>query len=155
MNPGNYSSPTEARAERRRNDSGTFYRDRRRSPEDKDSASLARDLAQLAEEFPRFRGSLNRLRHHVLVQMRSEDWKCQAVLQCLSLDEPAAVEEIVEETDLDHQSINQALACLEAKGAAAKCNRNGGAVLIRRDNKPAEKIYWKKQGQSAGAGSSR
>jgi hypothetical protein len=143
-----YSSPLEARARRHarhRSDSGTVYRDRRRSAVDRSSAKLGRDLEQLARENPRFRDPINRLRHHVLVQMRSEEWKCHAVLACLS-SEPTAVEEIVEETGLDKVSVDSSLGSLEAKAAAAKCNRAGGAVVIRSDNKPAEKVYWRKAG---------
>ena len=110
---------------------------------------MARELAELAEKFQRFRGPINRLRHHVLVQMRSEAWKCQAVLECLRFEEPTSIEEIVDETALDRQSVGEALEMLTkpAKPLAEKCNRNGEAVLIRRDGKPAEKVYWRKAGR--------
>lgn len=149
---GNYSSPTEARAKRCRADSGTVYRDRRRTPADRESAQLARKLGNLAEQFPRFRGSLCRLQHHVLVQVRSAQWKCQAVLQCLGT-EPELVEEIVEETNLDKQSATETLEALVTEGAAERCNRNGGPILTRRDGKPAENVYWRRASrQAAGAG---
>lgn len=163
-----YSSPSEARAKRRRGGrdfyrrkglpipgrekSGNQKRDRRRSPDDQSSASLARDLAALAEQSPRFRDAINRLRHHVLVQARSSEWKRSAVLRCLGV-EPSSVEEVMEETSLDRQSVNEVLQVVESEGEAAKCNRNGAAVLIRRDGKPAEKVYWRKASrQAAGAG---
>jgi len=104
--------------------------------------ALDRKLAQLADTFPRFQAALTRLRNHVAVQVRSEAWKRQAVLECLS-DEPMSVEGIIEETDLDRQNILQALVSLEKKGAAEKCNWNGRPVRIRRDGKPEEKIHWR------------
>jgi predicted Rossmann fold nucleotide-binding protein DprA/Smf involved in DNA uptake len=117
------------------------YRDQHRSPEERKAAALGRQLAELAKTYPRYRGALNRLRHHVLVQARSEDWKCQAVLGCLS-SEPVTIEEVVEETNLDARNIEQALATLEAKGDVEKCNRNGGAIVIRKNNKPSEKVHY-------------
>lgn len=153
-----YSSPNESRAAQPRRGGRGFYKDRgrehdekpkheyrdqRRSPEEREAAALGRELAALAVSFPRFRGDLNRLRHHVLVQTRSEEWKHQVVFTCLG-PEPVAVEEIVEETDLDRQSVGESLAYHEAKGAAVRCNRNGDAIVIRSDGKPAEKVYWLK-----------
>jgi hypothetical protein len=155
--PGNYSSPAEARA-RRRGGRGFYadrdrpyhdkpkrlYRDRQRQPEAREAAELGRHLADLADTYPRYRGALNRTRNHVLVQARSEQWKRQVTLRSLSV-EPTALEEIIEDTSLDRRSIEQALSALETKGEVARCNRQGGPVVIRRDNKPAEKVYWRKR----------
>ena len=47
------------------------YRDRHRSPEARIAVKLSRELTRLADDFPRFRLALNRLQHHVLVQVRS------------------------------------------------------------------------------------
>jgi DNA-binding transcriptional ArsR family regulator len=105
--------------------------------------ALARELAQMAETYPRFRGAINRARHQVLIQVRDHEWKCKATLKFLSL-EPATIQEISEETGLDHQSLNHALAALEIKGEAGKCTRDGGPIVIRRDNKPASTVYWRK-----------
>jgi len=141
-----YPSPNEERApsgHKRRSDSGTVYRDRRRSPADKEAAQLARELGRLAEEFSRFRAALFRLQHHVLVQVRSTGWKCQTVLSHIRA-EPVLVEEIVEDTDLDKQSVHEALEILAGKRAAERCNRDGGNITIRRDGKPAERVYWRR-----------
>ena len=122
----------------------SLCRDRNRQPEARATAELvAAELAQLAGMFPTFRSAFNRLRSHVLIQARSEDWKCQAVLECLSSD-PVTVEEIIEETDLEGQSIVQALSTLEARGQAVKCNHQGDPLRIRRDGKPASQIHWRK-----------
>ena len=118
-------------------------RDRQRSPEEQKAAALGRQLAELAKQYPRHQGPLNRARNQVLVQSRSEEWKQEAVLGSLGA-EPLTVGEISEETNLDERSIGEVLTTLEAKGAAAKCNRNGEPVVIRRDGKPAERVYWRR-----------
>jgi hypothetical protein len=125
-------------------------RDARRSPDAREAAELGRELATLADKFTRFRGPINRLRHHVLVQARSEDWKLQTISECLGAD-PLSIEEIIEETDLDQQSVNEGLFALGLKGEAVRCNRNGGAIVIRRDNKPAEKVYWRRARRAGAA----
>lgn len=138
-------------SEKKRPQAATAYRDRHRAPADREAARLARELGGLAERFPRFRTSLYRLQHHVLVQARSEEWKSKTVLACLH-SEPALVEEIVEDTGLDKQSANETLELLATKGSAERCTRDGAAVVIRKDGKPAERVYWKGRGQVAGAG---
>jgi hypothetical protein len=108
-----------------------------------DAGELERRLIQLAEKFPRYKRSFAKLRAHVSAEEKNGDWKCQAVRGCLS-ELPTAIEDIIEETHLGRQSIEQALVSLEAKGEAAKCNHLGDAVRIRKDGKPAAKLYWRR-----------
>lgn len=152
-----YPAPSEARAKRSGGrgfyaDRGRAYprkafeeRDQHRTPEEREAAELGRDLAELAERFPRFRTSLNRVRHHVLIQVRSPKWKRQVVLNCLG-EEPISQEELVDETDLDVVSVEQTLSVLEQDHLAEKCTRSGGKAAFRRDGKPVEKIYWRRRG---------
>jgi hypothetical protein len=118
-------------------------RDRLRQPGEREACELGRELAALAVRFERFRGPLNKWRHQVLVQARSDDWKHSEVLDCLG-PVPMSIEEIIEETDLDRQSVEQSLAHHEKRDEAVKCNRNGGPVVIRSDGKATEKVYWRR-----------
>lgn len=151
-----YPSPSEERAGKKKRSGGLgFYadrgreylydrteqRDRRRRPVDREVAQLGRILAKAAKEFPRFRKKLNQWQHHVLVQLRSPEWKAREVLSCLTAD-PLSIEEIVEETWLDEISVEETLKALVAEGVARRCNRDGEPVRIRRDGKPAMKVYW-------------
>lgn len=124
--------------------SGTEKRDGRRAGDERAAAELGRELAALAEKFPRFRPAINKLQHHVLVQARSLGWKKQTVLRCLN-NEPLSVDEVSEETGLDQHAALATLYLLERESAAEKVNRTGHPVLIRRDNKPAEKVYWRRK----------
>lgn len=123
---------------------GTEYRDSVRTEDERESAALARALGELAKQYPRFEGKLFRLQHHVLIQVRSIEWKCSAVTDCLS-PELMSIEELIEDSGLlDEQSTTEALKQLLVEKKAEMCNRNGDAVLIRRDGKPSEKIYWRR-----------
>jgi hypothetical protein len=124
-------------------DNRTEQRDRRRKPEEKEATALGRSLAELASKYPRFKSSLNRVRHHVLVQVRSQQWKCREITKCLG-DDPVSTEEILDETGLDEKSINETLALMLRKGLVEQCNRIGGKIVIRSDGKPSEAIYWRR-----------
>ncbi len=152
-----YPSPNEERAKRRggrgfyadrgrsekpRPGHTTEHRDRRRSSQDLEVVELSRELARLAEKFPRFRESAFQWRHQVLLQARSLNWKCRVVGQCLV--EVSSVEDVTEETGLDSESVKQTLEVLERRGQAMKCTREGERVVFRRDGRPTEKVYWRR-----------
>lgn len=126
------------------NDNRTEQRDRHRKPEEKEATALGRQLAELASKYPRFKTSLNRVRHHVLVQVRSTEWKCREVTKCLGDDDPVSLEEILDETGLDEKSVNDTLALMLRKGLVEQCNRIGGKIVIRSDGKPSEEVYWRR-----------
>jgi len=153
-----YPAPGEARAKRRGGrgfykDRGLPYkrkfeeRDQCRSLEEREAAALGRALAELARKHPRFKKSLNRVRHHVLVQVRSPKWKRHEISKRLSA-EPITVEEIMEETCLDQASILETLTLMMKDQQAEQCTRGGGKVKVRSDGKPAEKVYWRGSHQS-------
>lgn len=125
------------------NDNRTEQRDRRRKPEEKEATALGRSLAELASKYPRFKSSLNRMRHHVLVQVRSPEWKCREITKCLR-DDPVSLEEILEATGLDETSVNDTLALMLKKHLVEQCNRIGDKIVIRSDGKPSEEIYWRR-----------
>jgi predicted Rossmann fold nucleotide-binding protein DprA/Smf involved in DNA uptake len=117
-------------------------RDRKRTQEEREAAAVGRALADLANQFPRFKASLNQVRFQVLVQVRKPEWKCREILKHLG-DVPISPEEISEETGLDRKSVDDTLLMLEGKGRAEQCTRNGGKVVMRSHGRPVEKIYWR------------
>ncbi len=128
----------------------TEYRDRLRSAQDLEVVELGRELSQLASKFPRFRESLFQWRHQVLIQARSLSWKCKVVCQCLT--ELSTVEDVMDETGLNLDSATHTLEVLERRGLAERCNRSGEEVVVRRDGKPAQEVYWRRKvGRREGA----
>ena len=117
-------------------------RDRKRTQEEREAAAVGRALAELADQYPRFKESLNQVRFRVLVQVRKPGWKCKEILKHLG-DLPISPEEIREETGLDRKSVDDALMLLDRRGRAEQCTRNGGKVVMRSHGRPVEKIYWR------------
>lgn len=118
-------------------------RDQHRTPEQIEAAAVGRALAELANQYPRFKESLNQVRFQVLVQVRKPEWKCREILKHVG-DVPISPEEISEETGLDRKSVEDTLMRLRGKGQAEQCTRNGGKVVIRSHGRPVEKIYWRR-----------
>src|SRR5262245_13914617 len=85
------------------------YRERRRDPDAQHAVELSRELTRLADTFPRFRLALNQLQHHVLVQVRSPDWKQKTVLQCFPQDQVVSIRELVKTSGLDFVSVSNTL----------------------------------------------
>jgi len=155
-----YPAPSEARA--KRSGGRGFYRDRnlpyaerkiQRTPNSEQE--LGHELAMLADRFPQFRHSLNQLRNHVLVQMKPRSWKYQRVFRCLGV-EPLSVEEIMEETTrladpryryesagVERASVQEILQSLRAEGKVEQCNHDGGKLSVRRNGRPAGRVYWR------------
>jgi hypothetical protein len=148
-----YPAPSDARRKRRRaSDHGTGfyiardrpfvgmneYRDRRRQPDARVAVKLANQLAKLAGEFPRFRLSLNRLQHHVLMQVRSASWKARTVLKCLHQHDATSTREIIRCSGLDFNSVSTTLAELHASDRIRPCNRAGRPLAGDQDRRN----YW-------------
>lgn len=158
MSDGLYQAPSEARARKRRRPAGSAgtsfyiergrpfqtmrdYRDRRREPEARKAVQLARQLAKLAGEFPRFRLALHRLQHHVLLQVRAPSWKERTVLKFLDQQEATSIRELSADTGLDRASLLATLDQLSAADRVMPCNRAGlvaAAAAIK-------KTYWLKK----------
>jgi hypothetical protein len=148
-----YPAPSDARRKRRRaSDHGTGfyiardrpftgmneYRDRRRDPDARRAVKLARELATLAAEFPRFRLALNRLQHHVLLQVRTPDSKARAVLKCLHQHDATSTREIIRSSGLDYRSVTTTLAELATADRITPCNRAGRPLAGDQDRRN----YW-------------
>lgn len=114
------------------------YRNRRRDPEARVAVKLAGELARLAAEFPRFRLSLNRLQHHVLLQVRTPLWKARAVLKALDHEAANSIREISKTTGLDFVSVTATLAQLHADDRVVPCSRAGRPLLLELERK----TYW-------------
>jgi hypothetical protein len=127
------------------------YRERRRDPDSQVAVELSRELTRLADSFPRFRLALNRLQHHVLVQVRSPGWKQKAILECLPHEKGISIREICNTSGLDFTSVARTLGELRTTGAAVACNRAGRTIAIagagvteRRDHERTAKVYWRR-----------
>jgi DNA-binding transcriptional ArsR family regulator len=85
---------------------------------------LARELAWLAGEHPRFATQLNKLMVSVRLQARPSHVKRQRILDALR---PSAlsVEELREETLLDKMSVEHELTALEGQGIVETCDSQG------------------------------
>jgi hypothetical protein len=116
------------------------YRERRRTPDARRAVELSRQLTKLASEFPRFKLELNRLQHHVLVQVRSPEWKTRRVLKTLDQERAASVRELVHTTGLDYTSLTNTLQELKAKGQVVACNRAGKPLQVDQGSK----VYWRR-----------
>lgn len=153
-----YPAPSDARRKRRRKAgqagssfyiergrpflSTSDYRERRRDPEARQAVKLARELAKLAADFPRFRLAVNRLGHHVLTQVRSPTWKTRTVLKCLDQREASSVGEISAGSGLDFVSVTTTLEQLLDADRVVPCNRRGRPWPPFADTK---KAYWLKK----------
>ena len=118
------------------------YRERRRDPDSQIAVELSRELTRLAANFPRFRLALNQLQHHVLVQVRSPDWKANRVLHCLAQHKGISMRELIKSSGLDFVSVNNTLANLKRAGQVIPCNR-AGRPLATVDQDHTAKIYWR------------
>jgi hypothetical protein len=101
------------------------YRERRRDPEAQLAVRLSRELVKLADDFPRFRLSINKFNFRVLLQARSPTSKAKLLLKCLRRHQAASVRELVQESGLDFVSVKATLADLRSSGQAIPCNRVG------------------------------
>jgi hypothetical protein len=114
------------------------YRDRRRDPDARVAVELSRELTRLADHFPRFKLAINKLNYHVLVQVRSPDWKARAILKHLRQDRVASLRELAQRSGLDFVSVTSTLEELRASGRAIACNRAGRPI-----NNPDTKPHWR------------
>jgi hypothetical protein len=119
------------------------YRERRRDPDSQIAVELSRELTRLADQFPRFRLSLNQLQHYVLVQVRSPQWKAKTVLECLPQEKGISIREIVKTSGLDFQSVNATLQNLRTAGQVLACDRAGRQL---EDHGRTAKVYWIRNG---------
>jgi hypothetical protein len=120
------------------------YRERQRDPDSQLAVELSRELTRLADGFPRFRLALNRLQNHVLVQVRSPEWKQKRILKCLAAphDRGVSVRMLVENSGLDFVSVTSALEGLRTVGQVESCSRGGQPISAAPEH--TAKVYWRR-----------
>jgi len=96
----------------------------RRAP-DIEILQLARELDMLAERFPRFSPRINRLTYLVRFQLRPQRIKQKLIRTALHKFDCLALDEIVDETDLDLSAVVESLAPMIRRKQVELCLRNG------------------------------